>query len=501
MTTPIIKPSKKINLLTSIWIMPVLALSISLWLMYQYYANLGEEVVIYFDESAGLKAGRSQVRYKDIAIGKVKSIKLDEEQVAVIVNINQSVKKLVHKNTKFWIVKPEISISGISGLDAFFSGTYIDMYAPGTGEFVNTFIGSKTSYYDQNNVNLFHLRANSEQKVFKGMNIYYNSITIGEVERVNISPDGTKTDVLIRINNQYLPYVHQLSRFWIEDFISIDFSRAKLAIKVAPLKHLIGGGIILSTLEKGHNMSVPEDFVFTLYNSKAHSDNHTHQLGRGGDFMQPFKILIPQSMANLRVGSAVTYQQYEVGKVSAIEAFYDQATQQINSMIDLEVDISVFSDKKSNLAQSNTQFYQALNQGLYAMITTSNLITGALMVELKFGNASEFEPKKIAGKLLLPSIKEEKNIIADIADILANIKTLSAQDEFHKIPDELNTTLGKLQTTLDSAQVVLSQDKFNTLGEQIAQTLKSINSTAIELKQFIKLLNRKPNALIFGDQE
>ncbi|MEJ2498493.1 MAG: MlaD family protein [Sulfurovaceae bacterium] len=133
MTHEIAKPDKKnkFDFLTSIWIVPIIALFIALWLAYQYYADLGSKIEIEFKENSGLKAGESQIRYKDIPVGVVKHIRLKDDGNGVIVTaqMDREVEFFLNKKTRFWIVRPHVGYSGISGLDTLLTGTYINMDA------------------------------------------------------------------------------------------------------------------------------------------------------------------------------------------------------------------------------------------------------------------------------------------------------------------------------------------------------------------------------------
>ena len=57
---PEITESTKFNFITSIWIVPFIALIIAGWLGYQYFADRGPEIKIIFLRMKGLIAGQIQ---------------------------------------------------------------------------------------------------------------------------------------------------------------------------------------------------------------------------------------------------------------------------------------------------------------------------------------------------------------------------------------------------------------------------------------------------------
>jgi len=162
---PTIEESSKFNLLTSIWIVPFIALIIAGWLAYQYFSELGPEIRIIFPTNEGLNAGQSQIKYRNVPIGTVTKIVLqkDGEGVAVIARMEKNATPYLNTNAKFWIVKPEVGISGVSGLETLISGTYINMSSTKGGEYKKSFQGLTQTYrFDEEGM---HLRAIMSKKV------------------------------------------------------------------------------------------------------------------------------------------------------------------------------------------------------------------------------------------------------------------------------------------------------------------------------------------------
>jgi len=58
-------------------------------------------------------------------------ITFDKDGTGVIVMVRMDKKMIdyLNKDTKFWIVKPEVGFRGISGLDTLITGTYINIDA------------------------------------------------------------------------------------------------------------------------------------------------------------------------------------------------------------------------------------------------------------------------------------------------------------------------------------------------------------------------------------
>ena len=215
---PIVESSTKFHFFTSIWMIPVIALLISAWLAYQYFSQLGAEIRIVFPQNEGLKVGQSLIKYKDVSIGVVKKVELQEdgEGVTVIARMDKGAYNYLNENTKFWIVKPEVGLSGISGLETLITGTYINMYTEKGTEFTDTFIGLSQSFRKTNEGEYFHLNAQTGYTVKVGTPIYLKNIKVGYVQHMNIALDDTSIDFIVFIEKFYVPYVHADSKFWVE---------------------------------------------------------------------------------------------------------------------------------------------------------------------------------------------------------------------------------------------------------------------------------------------
>ena len=70
-----------------IWIVPLVAVAIGAWLAWDTLSKEGPTIKISFDSGEGLQAGQSQLKYKDIVFGTVKSLALSPDQTHVIVTV------------------------------------------------------------------------------------------------------------------------------------------------------------------------------------------------------------------------------------------------------------------------------------------------------------------------------------------------------------------------------------------------------------------------------
>ena len=112
-----------------IWIIPLVAVAIGAWLVWDTLSKQGPTITVTFDTAEGLQAGQSQLKFKDIVFGTVKRLDLspDHNHVIVTIDTTRQAEPLLTHGTVFWVVKPRLFAGAISGLQTLFSGSYVGM--------------------------------------------------------------------------------------------------------------------------------------------------------------------------------------------------------------------------------------------------------------------------------------------------------------------------------------------------------------------------------------
>ncbi len=540
---PKIEESNKFNLFTSIWIVPFIALVIAGWLAYQYFEDLGAEIEIIFAKNEGLVAGQSVVKFRNVPIGKVTKIYVTEDTEGVIVRVRMNSKaatSYLTEKARFWIVKPEVGFSGVSGLDTLLSGTYIDVYSEKGGTFRKRHIGLMQPYQDTSKGKYFHLVSDDGKNISVGMPIFYKNIKVGKVAYKYLSLDERHVDVIIFVDNLYAEYIHKDSKFWMKNSMTVDFTRGKLDVDIAPLNFLLTGGIVFSATESETTQDLDIDYIFTLHTSKTEAENDT--IGSGVKDNKRFLLITKESIAKLSKGSVVRFDGFDIGNVLQIKLSYSPKNHQMEGAVVVEIDMSVFEDKHDNNTTGEENFYRAVEEGLRAKIAALDPITGTQYIDLTFnhldGNGTIIMDDKyerlpmasqsasgmmdsvsqILDKLnnlplneLVTSVesviseakepvKNANVLLVELVNIVKDIKKMTSKKSFEVLPDELNKALKSMDKTLkDTSKVVKGYDSDSLVKEQLAQTLKILTKTSQEMQVFLRMLNRKPNSLIFGD--
>ena len=114
-----------------IWAVPVIALVIAAWLGLRTISDRGPVITISFANAEGIELGRNEaarttIRYKNVELGRVASLGLSDDKSSVVVTaeMRREAEPLLRSDTKFWVVRPRLGFSGISGSYEILSWTF-----------------------------------------------------------------------------------------------------------------------------------------------------------------------------------------------------------------------------------------------------------------------------------------------------------------------------------------------------------------------------------------
>ncbi len=248
--TPVITQKKNKNI-SWIWLVPLIAAIIGLSLLVRDYMHQGPVATVTFKTAEGLEIDKTQVRYKDVVVGVVSDITLtdDHNSVQVQVSFKQGVDFLLHEGARFWVVKPRLGASGVSGLGTLVSGAYIgvdiDEAQQNKGKYRDEFIGLEKppELISGRPGKRFTITAPSLNSLDLGSPVLYRRLEVGQVINYNLSKDGKGVEVQIFIDAPYDRFVTENSRFWNASGVDLSLNAGGLNLKTQSLVSVLAGGI------------------------------------------------------------------------------------------------------------------------------------------------------------------------------------------------------------------------------------------------------------------
>lgn len=504
-----------------VWLVPLVAALIGIALVAKSVIDRGPTITISFSTAEGLEPGKTKVKYKDVDIGSVKTIRLsrDHTRVLVSVQLTKEADDFAVEDTRFWIVRPRIGTSGVTGLGTLLSGAYIGVDAGRSHESQSDFVGLEKppAVTGDQKGRRFSLHGASLGSVDIGSPVYYRRVQVGQVVGFSLDRDGTGVSIDVFVDAPYDQYVGLNSRWWHASGVDLRLDSSGLKLNTQSLATVIIGGLAFqSPPGEAVGPEAPDNAVFRL-------------AGNEGDAMRapdgpPLTVVMNfnQSLRGLSVGATVDFRGIELGDVTAIGVQYDPKARNFT----MPVTMNLYPDrlgrrfresvKQGGEAAGKQLLRTLVSHGLRGQLRTGNLLTNQLYIALDlFPKAAPVAIDVSRSPLELPTVPntlEELQVqVADIARKLDQIpfdqisKNLngtlqSANSLFKQLDTQLapqaRDTLAAAQRTFGAAQSTLQQD--SPLQSDMHQALTQLTQTLQTLNALADYLERHPESLLRG---
>lgn len=512
--------------ISPVWIVPVVAMLLGLWLVVDAYRRQGPVVEISFATVEGVEEDNTPVKFRNVEVGMVTDISLHDDLSKVLVRaeLSADARKLLREDTRFWVVRPRISRGGISGLGTIVSGAYIEV-APGAGSPARQFTFEGLEQAPPTPTGTPGLRINlvSETSGSLGVGdpVLYRGYPVGRVENAELDTDTREVRYAVFIEAPYDSLVTTSTRFWNASGISATLSAEGASLSVASLETLVAGGVAFDQ----PGAALPGDAVaaeetFQLYPDAASIDENPHR------FHQDYVVAFSQSVRGLSAEAPVTFRGIRIGSVQrimvregAVGTLDDGADRPIPVLIRIEPGRFEMSDSRSGVVRLRESLEQAVANGLRGTLESGNLLTGSLYVNFDFFDRSEparigeFEgyPEipTVSGGLdrlqqqvsqvlaMLNDLPMEETLqsadttLTELAGTTRALRELLDDEALQRLPQSLERSLTQLDRTL----AAYSGD--SGLPAKLSHAITELNQTLERMQSLADTLERDPSALIF----
>ena len=504
-----------------VWLVPLIAALIGIGLVIKSVRERGPEITISFRNAEGLEPGKTQVKYKDVEIGMVKTIKLSKDLSRVLVNVQlkKEAEDFAVKSSRFWVVRPRVGASGVSGLGTLLSGAYIGADAGRSQDTETDLTGLETPpavTADQKGAQ-YVLRGDSLGSIDIGSPVYYRRVLVGQVVGFSLDKDGTGVTFNVFVNAPYDQYVGTNSRWWQASGVDLRLDSSGFKLNTQSLATVILGGIAFqSPPGQGNGDTAPNNTVFRLGYDQADAMREPDG--------EPLQVVMNfnQSLRGLAVGAPVDFRGIVLGEVTHIGIDFDPKTKNFR----MPVTANIYPERlgrrfretiESKGEPARREILERLVQhGLRGQLRTGNLLTSQLYVSLDFfpkAPAVKIDPSRVPAELpTVPNTLDELQLqVADIAKkldkvpfdqiganlnhALANADKLFRQLDTEVAP-QARDTLSAAKQTFSTAEATLQQD--SPLQSDVRGALKELTRTLQSLNALSDYLERHPESLLKG---
>lgn len=266
----LVRPSRR---LSTAWLIPLAALILVAVLLIAHLTRArGPAITIRFDDAAGLTPG-AEIVHRGLAVGIVRDLRPtpDFQSVLVTAELTPQAARLAAEGADFWIVRPEVSLQRIAGLETLIGPRYIAVRpgppdAPAQSDFVGLESAPRLGPPAEGSVR-HTLRAARLGSITPGSPVFYREIPVGRVRAADLAPDATGVLIALDIEPAYAPLVRDNSRFWRAGGLGVDFGLFRgLSVRAESLDQFVNTGIAFATPTRPGNPPGP-DRMFDLADS------------------------------------------------------------------------------------------------------------------------------------------------------------------------------------------------------------------------------------------
>jgi len=505
---------KKRTRLSLVWIIPIVAALVGVWVAVTRILAEGPTIKIDFKTAEGLEAGKTKIQYNGVEVGTITTIRLsdDHQHVITTAQMEPKTESFLLADTQFWVVRPRISGANVSGLGTLISGAYIGMEIGQSHDHKREFVALETPPVVTGDTpgRFFLLKTATLGSLDSGTPLYFRRLKVGEVVSYDLDKDGQALSVKVFVNAPYDQYVSPNTRFWHASGFDVSLSANGLVVQTQSVLSILIGGIAFETSAADPVLAPAEaNAVFTLY------DDRSEAFKLPSRDPQTYLLVFTEPVRGLTPGAPVEFRGIPVGEVAEVSAQIDAKTFEFSAPVTIRLDAQRLGVQVRDLAPGadlGTIRRQVIDSlvahGVRAQLRSGNLLTGALYVAFDyFPDPPPATLDWTKKPVQLPTIPGELAVIeASVASIIKKVDQLPLKDiadDLQKAIVELDRALVSARGTLDNAnQVVGNAGKLvepnSVLGAELGNTLQEVSRAARGLRVLADYLERHPEALIRG---
>lgn len=472
---------------STIWMLPIIALAMGVYVILNQWLTQGPMIEIHFDAASGIEQGKTKVKYRDLDMGRVESIRLNDALDGVVATIRllPEASSLLRQDTQFWVVTAQVGIGSITGLDTIVSGAYIKL-SPGKSAAVRReFVALKQPPLTPTGAAGLRLNLSSDRaaSLTVGDQVLYNGFAVGRVESMTFDTDSKKAQFVVFIDAPFHELVNTSVRFWDVSGISLTADADGIRVEAGSMYSILQGGVAFG-LPPGmtHGDSVANGAQFHLYSTRAESEENPFYHGLY------YVVSFSQSIKGLALGAPVEYRGFTVGRVEKIllrESIRDVADAKVRGsdstvpvLIYIEPGRVELPDSQESLPLFDSIIRNGVPDGLRATLESANLLTGAKYISIDyFDNATHDTLGTYQQYTTIPTIGAGfGQMQQSVASILTKIDSIP----FESTVENVNNTISSVQSSLSHVQSMLGDESTQSLAAGLQSTLADISETMDE---------------------
>jgi paraquat-inducible protein B len=456
-----------------VWLVPLAALIIALGIAWQAWVDRGPVIEILFEDAAGVSRGVTELRFRNVTVGMVEEVRFtdDLDRVVVAVRVSPQVAPFIDASAQFWVVRPEVNASGITGLETVLSGVFLEgHWDTNPGDTVYLHEGLPTAPLLRADEPGLRLRLWTTAGVLTTqVPLIYKGVPVGRIGPADVAPDGSAVVAEAVIDAPYDNLVTEATRFWDASGFSISIGSGGAAVNFDSIASLIVGGITFDTFVSGAALA-QDGSEFEVFYDEASA--------RASIFNRPegttvnLTAIFAGDITGLALGSPVELDGLRIGEVSGINGVIDP-TAFGDDNVRLQTVLSVQPVRMGlpdDVSESEAlDWLEAqVAEGLRARLATGSILSGGLKVQL-------FTVADAAPATLDRDTRpypELPTVAPDITDVAATAQGALSRIESLPIEQLIDSAIG----FLDNASMLVGSAEVQAVPGEVAALIGDVRA-------------------------
>ncbi|HWU66226.1 MAG TPA: intermembrane transport protein PqiB [Methylophilus sp.] len=524
--------------ISPIWIVPIVALLIGLWLIYDNYTKAGKQITLSMTNAEGIEAGKTKIKVHSVDIGLVEQVTLSEDlsHIEVIARITPKAQPMLVQDTQLWVVKPRIGLEGISGLNTVISGSYIQLQPGKSLEETDQFTVLDQPPISLNgakgvHVNLIGKVGNSLRV---GDPVTYQGLRVGRVVSAVFDPKQRQMQHELFIEHPYDVLVTENSRFWTTVGIDVKLDSEGFKANIPTVESLIAGGVSFGHADdRPMGKPVVSETTFELYANEDAARQQTY------DQYLEYVLLVEDTVRGLSKGAPVEFRGLRVGTVVSVPWKFNspQRKKDLHYAIPVLIHLEpgrLADNGKADLEEWKNRIAHMLQRGLHATLKSGNLITGSVFVDLNMDHRAKtaYHNEHFEGLPVMPTsatglaqieqklsdlldklnrlnvepvlsgldknLQQSEKTMQEIRTLSQQVNQLLSQPDLQQMPANINLTMQELRTTMQETRTMLKGlSPESPAYQELTNTLQRLDKALRDIQPLARTLNEQPNAILF----
>ena len=441
-----------------------------------------------------------------MAVGLVEGVEFSDglDQVIVTVRLkDDKIAQFIDADAGFWVVQPEVTTRGVSGLDTVLSGVFIEgVWDQDPGGFVagHTGLDEAPLLGPGERGTIVRLRAAAGASLNPGTPILFKGIEVGRVGTPDLLPGGAAAETDAVIFEPYDQLVTSSTRFWDTSGFSFSLGASGAQLDFSSVATLISGGVTFETVVSG-GVPVEDGATFELFPDEGSARSSLFSSSTGP--VVNIAVIFDENVSGLGTGAPVELRGVNIGEVENVTGLIDEeryGDDRVRLLATLGIRPARMGIDNETEEAALAFLSERIGEGLRARLASASILTGGLKVELIQVEDAEPAAMDMSGDPfpIVPTTESEvSDVTATAEGVFKRINELPIEELIQSAVgfleaatdlagnEELGRVPGEVTSLIEDVRGVVASEAVQAIPDQVGAVLEDVRTAVADLRAVV----------------